>query len=110
MAGRGSGLSGRMSNSNLMCGEMYFCWAVCECVLLTVTVQCSSLKHVLGGDSPPASNPPHIPSLNSTAVPPSPPTGGVAAAVSQSTTDRRTNSSLEIKHHAGKSFTDVRLL
>ena len=83
---------------------------VCECMLLAVTVQCFSLKHVLGGATPPASNPPSIPSPNSTVVPPSPPTGGVAAAISLSATDRQTNSSLEIKHHAGKSFTRVRVL
>lgn len=87
-----------------MCGEMYFyfCWIECECMLLAVTVQCSfSLKHVLGGATPPASNPPHIPSPNSTAAPPPPP-GGVAAAVSLPATNGQTNSSLKIKHPAGK--------
>ena len=73
-------------------------------MLLAVTVQCSSLKHVLGGATPPASNPPHIPSLHSTAVPPPPPPGGVAAAVSQSATDRQTSSSLEIKYPVGKGI------
>ena len=80
-------------------------------MLLAVTIQCFSLKHVLGGATPPVSNPPSIPSPNSTStvVPPPPPTGGIAAAVSLSATNEQTNSSLEIKHPAGKSVMLVRV-
>ena len=44
-----------------------------------------SCLYVLGGAMAPVSSTPHVPSPHSTAVPPSPPPGGIPAAVSQIT-------------------------
>ena len=64
-------------------------------------IHAPSLLHVLGGAMAPVSNPPHIPSPDSTAVLPPPPTGGVAVADSLPATEGQTSSSREITHAAG---------
>ena len=64
-------------------------------------IHAPSLLHVLGGAMAPVSNPPHSPSLHSTAVLPPPPTGGVAAADSLPATEGQISSSRKITHAAG---------
>ena len=89
---------------------LYYCGSCMQCgvyswctVLLGGSIQCSfSLMLVLDGAMAPASNPPHTPSLNSTAVPPPPPPGGDAGGVSLPASTRQASSTHT--HPAGKNI------